>query len=99
MVVGPAVAEAEFEYDAIEPADQLRGMVETGALRFEPADETVEPAHADTRRTAGPRPACRRDAGDPVNSRLTRQPYWAAVAPAPSRSRRTSDKAVRSWLL
>src|SRR5438132_6794345 len=54
-------------------------MVEAGALRFEPADEAVEPAH------------------DPA--------YWAAVAAvvpgaaAPSRSWRTSDRAVRSWLL
>src|SRR5205807_5083047 len=76
VVVGAAVAEAEFEHHPVESADQPGGMVEAGALRLEPADEAVEPAH------------------DPA--------YWAAVAPAapaPSRSWRTSDRAVRSWLL
>jgi len=45
MVVGAAVAEPQFEHRAVEAGDQPGRMVETSALRLEPADEAVEPAH------------------------------------------------------
>ncbi len=46
MIVGPAVAEPEFEHRPVEIRDQRGRQVEAGALRLEPADEAVEPAHA-----------------------------------------------------
>src|SRR5438874_1786356 len=45
MVVGTAVAEPQFEHRAVEAGDQPGRMIETSALRLEPADEAVEPAH------------------------------------------------------
>src|SRR5579862_1800247 len=46
MVVGPAIAQPQFEHKAVDAADQLGGAIEAGALRFEPPDEAVEPAHS-----------------------------------------------------
>ena len=45
MIVSAAVAEPELEHRPVETADQRRRQVEAGALRLEPADEAVEPAH------------------------------------------------------
>ncbi len=46
MVVGAAVAEPEFQNHTVDVGDEFGGAVKAGALRLEPADETVEPAHA-----------------------------------------------------
>src|SRR5438067_2283709 len=60
VIVGAAVAKAELKHRAIQPGDQRGGMVEAGALRFEPADKAVEPAQGGKapKRTAAVPAAC-----------------------------------------
>ena len=45
MVVCSAVSQSELEQVTIQTCNQLGGHFETSALRFEPADEAVQPAH------------------------------------------------------
>ena len=45
MIVCPAVAEAELQHLTVQAGNQIGGQFEAGALRLEPADEAVEPAH------------------------------------------------------
>ena len=45
MIVGPAVAEPEFEHVTIQTPNQVAGQIEASALRLEPANEAVQPAH------------------------------------------------------
>jgi hypothetical protein len=53
MVVGPAVAKAEFEHFTIKTVNQIGGRFEASALRLEPTDEAVQPAHRHSRGSAG----------------------------------------------
>src|SRR5581483_11000830 len=52
MVVGAPVAKAELQHEAVESLDQARRLAETGALRLETPDETVQSAHAPSPSTA-----------------------------------------------
>lgn len=45
MIVGPAVAEAELEHFTVQTANQIGGQFEASALRLEPTNEAVQPAH------------------------------------------------------
>ena len=45
MIVGAAIAEPEFEHRPVDAAHQARRHIEAGALRLQPSDEAVEPAH------------------------------------------------------
>jgi hypothetical protein len=45
MIVSPAVAEAELQHIAIQIGDEIGGQFQANALRLEPADEAVQPAH------------------------------------------------------
>ncbi len=45
MIVGPAVAEAELEHFTVQTANQIGGQFEASALRLEPMNEAVQPAH------------------------------------------------------
>ena len=45
MIVGPAVAEAEFQHFTIQPPDQVGGQFEASTLRLEATDKAVQPAH------------------------------------------------------
>lgn len=53
MIIGPAVAEAEFEHVTIQTPNQVGGQFEASALRLEPANEAVQPAHRHSRGSAG----------------------------------------------
>ncbi len=53
MVVGPAVAEAEFQDIAIQSANQSGPPLKAGALRLEAADKAVQPAHCRSGSNAG----------------------------------------------
>ena len=46
MIVGPAVAKAELEHFTIKTVNQIGRRFEASALRLEPTDEAVQPAHA-----------------------------------------------------
>lgn len=41
MIIGSAIAEAEFQHRAIQIANQMSRVVETSALRFKAADKAV----------------------------------------------------------
>ena len=58
MVVGPAVAEPEFEHVPVQFPDQTGRQIEAGALCLQPADKAVEPAHG---RSGGDAGACSRN--------------------------------------
>src|SRR4051794_36639552 len=45
MVVGPAIAEAEFQHRSGQIADQVRSGVQAITLGGDAPDETVQPAH------------------------------------------------------
>ena len=45
MIVGSAVAEAELEHFTVQTANQIGGHFEASALRLEPTNEAVQPAH------------------------------------------------------
>ena len=45
VIVGPAIAEAEFENRPAQTLDQRRRRVEQIALRLHAPNEAVEPAH------------------------------------------------------
>ena len=45
MIVRPAVAEPELQHIPIQTCNQIGGQFKASALRFEPTDEAVQPAH------------------------------------------------------
>ncbi len=45
MIVGPTVAEPEFEHEPIQFLDETSRQIEAGALGLQSAYEAVEPAH------------------------------------------------------
>jgi hypothetical protein len=45
MIVCPAVTEAELQHFTIQTGNQIGGQFEAGALRLEPSNEAVQPAH------------------------------------------------------
>ena len=45
MVVGPAVAKAEFEHFTIKTVNQIGGRFEASTLRLEATNKAVQPAH------------------------------------------------------
>lgn len=45
MIVCPAIAEAELQHIAIHTGNQIGGQFEASALRLEPTNEAVQPAH------------------------------------------------------
>jgi hypothetical protein len=45
MVVGPAVAEPEFEHVPVQFPDEMGRQIEAGALSLESPNKAVEPAH------------------------------------------------------
>jgi sulfatase maturation enzyme AslB (radical SAM superfamily) len=47
VIVGAAVAEAEFQHMAGQPRDPMHRLVQYGTLRLQPPDERIEPAHSD----------------------------------------------------
>jgi hypothetical protein len=53
MIVGPAVAETEFQHFTIQTGNQIGGQFEASALRLEPTNEAVQPAHRHSRGNAG----------------------------------------------
>jgi hypothetical protein len=53
MIVRSAVAEAELQHLTIQTGDQIGGEFEASALRLEPANEAVQPAHRYSRGNAG----------------------------------------------
>src|ERR1700722_797882 len=60
MIVGAPAAKPQFQHHPIQAADQRGGMIEAGALRLEPADEAVKPAHAPPDYAALAAPPCSR---------------------------------------
>ena len=53
MIVGPTIAEPEFEHVPVQFPDKVGRKIKAGALSLQPADEAVEPAHDRSSRHAG----------------------------------------------
>ncbi len=45
MIVRPAVAEAELQHFTLQTGNQIGGQLKASALRLEPSNEAVQPAH------------------------------------------------------
>ena len=53
MVVGATVAQPKLEHGPGQLGNKICGKIETGALRQEPPNRAVQPAHRRLRRTSG----------------------------------------------
>jgi hypothetical protein len=61
MIIGPAIAEAEFQHRPGQVADQIRRGVQAIALGGDTPDETVQPAHEALSAKIAIRPAIKPD--------------------------------------
>ena len=55
MIISPAVAETELQHITIKTGNQIGGQLKTSALRLEPSNEAIQPAHRASCGNAGTR--------------------------------------------